>query len=98
MLITVIDCESGNEILNWQVLKYFKNRPSPVSYTRSREYMKNDNALIEEKYWTVVRQYIGYQRLDRIEVVELLNDLYRNEFYYFLNFFIPSAKLIEKNE
>ena len=34
--------------------------------------------------------------MDRVEVVELLNDLYRNEMYYFLNFFIPSAKLIEK--
>lgn len=90
------DCDNGNELLNWQVLKYFKNRPSPVSYTRSRAYMKNDNAHIEEKNWTVVRQYIGYQRLDRIEVVEMLNDLYRNELYYFLNFFIPSAKLIEK--
>ena len=67
-----------------------------MSYTRSRTYVKNDNAHIEEKNWTVVRQYIGYQRLDRIEDVELLNDLYRNELYYFLNFFIPSAKLIDK--
>ena len=90
------DSDNGKEFMNYKLLKYFKNRKMPVDYTRSRAYNKNDNAHIEEKNWTVVRQYIGYQRLDRIEVVELLNDLYRNELYYFLNFFIPSAKLIEK--
>jgi len=90
------DCDNGNELLNWRLLKYFKERPMPVSYTRSRAYRKNDNSHIEEKNWTIVRQYIGYDRLDKIEMVDLLNSLYKNELNYFLNFFISSSKLISK--
>ncbi len=90
------DCDNGNELLNWRLLKYFKNRPTPVSYTRSRAYRKNDNSHIEEKNWTIVRQYIGYDRLDKIQIVDMLNDLYKNELNYFLNFFISSSKLLAK--
>jgi hypothetical protein len=90
------DCDNGNELFNWRLLKYFKNRPMPVSYTRLRAYRKNDNAHIEEKNWTIVRQYIGFDRLDKIEMVDLLNSLYKNELNYFLNFFISSSKLISK--
>ena len=90
------DCDNGNELLNWKLLRYFKNRTNPVSYTRSRAYRKNDNAHIEEKNWTIVRQYIGYDRLEKFEMVEMLNDLYRNEMNYFLNFFISSSKLLTK--
>ena len=90
------DCDNGNELLNWRLLKYFKERPMPVSYTRSRAYRKNDNSHIEEKNWTIVRQYIGYERLDKIGMVEMLNTLYKNEMNYFLNFFISSSKLLSK--
>jgi len=90
------DCDNGNELLNWRLLRYFKNRTRPVSYTRSRAYRKNDNSHIEEKNWTIVRQYIGYDRLDEFQMVEMLNDLYRNKMNYFLNFFISSSKLLKK--
>ena len=90
------DCDNGNELLNWKLLRYFKNRTRPVSYTRSRAYKKNDNSHIEEKNWTIVRQYIGYDRLEKFEMVDMLNDLYRNQMNYFLNFFISSAKLLKK--
>lgn len=90
------DCDNGKEFMNYRLLKYFKNRTPKVSYTRSRAYHKNDNAHIEEKNWTIVRQYIGYDRLDKPGQVELLNDIYKNELYCLLNFFIPSTKLISK--
>lgn len=90
------DCDNGNELLNWRLLKYFKNRERPVKFTRSRAYHKNDNAHIEEKNWTVVRQYLGYQRIDKFEIVEMMNDLYRNYLNLLINFFIPSVKLIAK--
>ena len=90
------DCDNGNEFLNYRLLKYFKNKSYPVSYTRSRPYKKNDNAHIEEKNWTVVRQYLGYKRFDNLKQVDMLNDLYSNELSLFINFFIPSVKLIEK--
>jgi len=90
------DCDNGGELLNYMLLEYFANKKQPVQYTRSREYKKNDNAHIEEKNWTHVRQFIGYQRFDKIETVSLLNDLYLTEWRLYLNFFIPSFKLIEK--
>jgi hypothetical protein len=58
--------------------------------------MKNDNAHIENKNWTHVRQYLGYQRFDNPELVDKLNELYTTEWNLYFNFFIPSVKLIEK--
>ena len=90
------DCDNGGELLNYMLLEYFTHRKNPVQYTRSREYRKNDNAHIEEKNWTHVRQFIGYQRFDKFETVAMLNDLYLTEWRFYLNFFIPSFKLIDK--
>jgi hypothetical protein len=90
------DCDNGGELLNYMLLEYFTNKKNPVQYTRSREYKKNDNAHIEEKNWTHVRQFIGYQRFDNIKTVDMLNELYQREWRDYLNFFIPSFKLIEK--
>ena len=90
------DCDNGGEFLNWQMLKYFKHRKSPVDYTRSRPYHKNDNAHVEGKNWTLIRQYLGYERFDNPQIVKLLNELYSNEWYYFINFFLPCSKLIKK--
>jgi hypothetical protein len=90
------DCDNGGELLNYMLLEYFTNKKNPVQYTRSREYKKNDNAHIEEKNWTHVRQFLGYQRFDNIITVGMLNELYQREWRDYLNFFIPSFKLIEK--
>ncbi|MBV6479592.1 MAG: ISNCY family transposase ISKol11 [Ignavibacteria bacterium] len=90
------DCDNGKEFMNYRLLKYFKNRTPPVSYTRSRAYHKNDNSHIEEKNWTIVRQYIGYDRLDKPNQVEQLNNIYKNELYWLVNFFIASTKLKSK--
>jgi hypothetical protein len=82
--------------LNWTVFKYWAHRRRPVDYTRSREYKKNDNAHIEGKNWTHIRQYLGYQKLDQLHLVAQLNDLYTTEWRLLLNFFLPSVKLIDK--
>lgn len=90
------DSDNGNEFLNRNLLKYFLNKKPPVSFTRSREYHKNDNAHIEQKNWTNIRQYLGYHRFDNSNILPLLNNLYSNEWPLFFNFFIPSVKLINK--
>jgi hypothetical protein len=90
------DCDNGGEFLNWTIFKYWTDRRRPVHYTRSREYKKNDNAHIEGKNWTHVRQYLGYERLDQQHLVAQLNDLYTSEWRLLLNFFFPSVKLIDK--
>ena len=90
------DCDNGSEFLNWHLLRYLSDRKQPIQFTRSRAYHKNDNAHIEGKNWTHIRQYLGYQRFENIELVDLLNDLYSSEWSLYFNFFIPSAKLINK--
>jgi len=90
------DCDNGGEFLNYHLLRHFTERKQPVQFTRSRAYHKDDNAHIEQKNWTHIRQWLGYDRLDNPEVVSLLNNLYTKEWRLFHNFFCPSVKLIAK--
>jgi hypothetical protein len=90
------DSDNGSEFLNYHLLRHFTQRKQPVRFTRSRPYHKDDNAHIEQKNWTHVRQWLGYQRLDNPAIVPLLNDLYRREWRTFHNFFCPSVKLLHK--
>ncbi len=90
------DSDNGSEFLNHHLLKYLSDRKQPVQFTRSRAYHKDDNAPIEQKNWTHVRQWLGYHRFDNPEVVLQLNKLYKSEWRLFHNFFCPSVKLIEK--
>jgi hypothetical protein len=90
------DCDNGSEFINWTILNHYTERKRPVAYTRSREYHKNDNAHVEGKNWTHIRQYLGYQRFDDPAIVPLLNDLYTNEWRLLMNFFLPSVKLTDK--
>ena len=92
------DCDNGGEFLNHHLLRHFADprRQPPVQFTRSRAYKKDDNAHIEQKNYTHVRQWLGYHRFDNPLLVDLLNDLYQNEWRLYFNFFIPSIKLIDK--
>jgi hypothetical protein len=90
------DCDNGSEFLNYHLLRHFTHRNHPIQFTRSRAYHKDDNAHVEQKNWTHVRQWLGYQRLGNPAVVPLLNDLYTQEWRLFHNFFCPSMKLITK--
>jgi hypothetical protein len=90
------DCDNGSEFLNYHLLKHLTQRKNPVQFTRSRAYHKDDNAHVEQKNWTHVRQWLGYQRLDDPNVVPLLNDLYEHEWRLLHNFFCPSMKLLSK--
>ena len=90
------DCDNGSEFLNYHLMRHLTERKQPVQFTRSRAYHKDDNAHVEQKNWTHVRQWLGYERLDDPSVVALLNNLYTREWRLFHNFFCPSMKLISK--
>lgn len=90
------DSDNGGEFLNHSMLEFCFKRHKPVQFTRSRAYRKNDNAHIEQKNWTHVRQWLGYDRLDAPEVIALMNELYENEWRLFHNFYCPSVKLVSK--
>jgi len=90
------DSDNGREFLNYHLLRHFTERQQRVQFTRSRAYHKDDNAHVEQKNWTHVRQWLGYHRFDIPEIVPLLNTLYKTEWRLFHNFFCPSVKLIAK--
>lgn len=93
------DCDNGSEFLNWHLMRYLSdNRKQKVQFTRSRPYKKNDNAHVEQKNWTHVRQLFGYDRFDQPILVGLMNELYSNEWSLYQNHFIPKQKLISKEK
>ena len=90
------DSDNGSEFLNRAILEHFLHRKRPVQMTRSRAYQKDDNAHVEEKNWTHVRQWLGYRRFSNPRIIGLLNDLYKTEWRILHNFFLPSVKLLLK--
>lgn len=92
------DSDNGNEFLNWHLIRYFtgEQRPKQIQFTRSRPYHSDDNAHVEQKNWTHVRQLFGYERFGNQAVVELMNDLYKTEMSQMNNYFLPNTKLTEK--
>ena len=92
-----LDSDNGGEFINRHVLQWCqKGRSDPIFYTRSRPYRSNDNAHIEQKNWTHVRHWFGYERHDNPEVSSLINELASGELRQFLNLFSPSMKLKSK--
>jgi hypothetical protein len=91
-----LDSDNGGEFLNYHVLKWLQKRPQPVFMTRSRPFKKDDNAHVEQKNWTHVRQNFGYERHDRPELVEPINALAKGAYGQLLNYFHASLKLDRK--
>jgi len=90
------DCDNGSEFLNQHLIRYFQERPKKVGFTRSRPYHKNDNAHVEQKNWTHVRQLFGYDRFEDIELLVLMNEIYCDQWELLNNFFKPCMKLTSK--
>jgi hypothetical protein len=91
-----LDADNGGEFLNWHLVDWCRRQPQRIEFTRSRPYHKNDNAHVEQKNWTHVRQWFGYERYDRLELVALINTLTGGPLGQLQNFFLPTLKLKEK--
>ena len=91
-----LDSDNGGEFLNYHVMSWLQKRARPVFMTRSRPYKKDDNAHVEQKNWTHIRQWFGYERHDNPEVVELINELAKGPYGQLLNYFHASLKLERK--
>ena len=89
-----IDPDNGSEFINWQLFRWCMEQK--IEFTRGRPYHKNDNAHIEQKNWTHVRKVFGYARIESDDLVDMMNDLYRNELRLYKNFFQPVMKLVDK--
>jgi len=94
--LLALDVDNGGEFINWHLLDYVKKRPKrAVEFTRSRAYRKNDQAHVEQKNWSRVRQLLGYDRLENPALKDELNRMWGYVDAY-RNFFIPCMKLIGK--
>jgi len=91
-----LDSDNGGEFHNLNLLVYLQERERPVYFTRARPYRKNDNAHIEQRNWTHVRQHFGYQRYDNPAAAPLINALCKGALGQLLNHFLPTQKLENK--
>jgi hypothetical protein len=91
-----IDSDNGGEFLNHHLAQYLQQRERPVYFTRARAYHKNDNAHVEQRNWTHVRQHFGYERYDNPAVAALINALCKGALGQLLNHFLPTQKLSDK--
>lgn len=93
-----VHVDNGTEFMNWHYYRYFSEGEARKNFklTRSRPNKKDDNCYVEQKNWSVVRRYFGYDRFDFPELVPLINDLYKNELSLYLNHFCPTFKVEQK--
>jgi hypothetical protein len=87
--------DNGVEFFNAFLLKFWKDNFKDVQLSRSRPFQKNDNRFVEENNFSLVRAYLGYQRLDTAKQTNLLNQLY-DLLWLYHNFFQPVMRLKEK--
>ena len=90
------DSDSGSEFINWHMVRYCER--NNLYFTRSRPDRKNDNAYVEQKNYTHVREWLGYGRFDVPEQLAAINNLYRNELRLYNNFFLPVMKIVSKEK
>lgn len=93
------DCDNGGEFINRYLIKYFtEDHPAKniIKFTRSREYHKNDNAHVEQRNWSHPRQLFFRERLDQQALIDVMNDIYKNEFSLLRNHFYPTLKIDHK--
>ena len=100
--LNTLKFDSGSEFMNFGVVSFCRGfgpsygRLKPIQVLRSRPYRKNDNCYVEQKNLTHVRQFIGYDRIDSEAATKVLDELYKTLWCPFLNFFMPTFKLISK--
>lgn len=87
--------DNGSEFFNAHLLRFWKDKVQGVRLSRSRPYQKNDNRIVEQKNSSLIRRYLGYDRLDTVAQVLALNEVYVQMGLYY-NLFQPVMHLLEK--
>jgi len=89
-----IDSDNGGEFLNHHLYAWAQDKK--IKQTRSRPYRKNDQAHVEQKNYTHVRQLLGYDRLGHQELVEPLAKLLE-QWSLFKNLYSVTMEQISKH-
>lgn len=87
--------DNGSEFLNDHLLRFFQEKVTGLRLSRSRAWHKNDNRFVEQSNDSLVRAYLGYDRLDTVAQTRLLNQLY-DQMGLYHNLFQPVMRLAEK--
>lgn len=87
--------DNGSEFFNHHLLRFFKDAVQGITLSRSRPYHKNDNRFVEQKNSSLVRAYLGDDRLDTIAQTIAVNQLYDKVWIYY-NLLQPVMRLAEK--
>jgi hypothetical protein len=85
--------DNGSEFINDHLFRYCEQEG--ISFTRSRPYKKNDQAYVEQKNWTVIRQFVGYDRYQGPKALVAMQALY-SVLRLYVNFFQPVMKYVSK--
>ena len=93
--ITQLHPDNGSEFFNDHLIRYFGEEVTGLRLSRSRPYRKNDNRFVEQKNATLVRAYVGYDRLDTGGQCAALNVLY-DQLWVYYNLFQPVLHLVDK--
>lgn len=88
-----LDSDNGSEFINHTLKRYCEQRQ--ITFTRCRPWKKNDQAHIEQKNWTAIRQFVGYDRYEGATAYARLVSLYEPLRLY-INFFQPVMVLVRK--
>jgi hypothetical protein len=87
--------DNGSEFLNQPLTVVWAELFPKAEFSRSRPYQKNDNRFVEQKNDSLVRNYFGFERLDTVSHVQLMNQIYDKMWLYY-NFFLPVLRLKSK--
>jgi hypothetical protein len=85
--------DTGSEFINEMVIEWGQNES--IELSRSRPNHKNDNMYVEERNGHVIRKTVGYIKLDCLQAVDALNDLYQVLTPYLFHF-VAVRRMIEK--
>jgi hypothetical protein len=88
-----IDADNDSAFINANLLAYC--RAQRLTFTRFREYRKNDQAHVEERNGAVIRRLIGYDRYAGEPAATVLNAVY-DVLRLWINFFQPTMRLVAK--
>ena len=78
--------DNGSEFFNHHLVRFWKEAAGNVQLSRSRPFHKNDNRFVEQKNSSLIRAYLGYERLDSVAQTRALNDLCDKLWLYYFVF------------
>jgi transposase InsO family protein len=92
-IVWALHSDNGSEFLGRHLIRYCEKHG--ITFHRSRPYRKNDNAHVEQKNRQLVREVVGYDRIDTPTGLAWLNALYDTLDVY-ANLVLPNLKVISK--